>query len=63
MADTGKVASCGHCGSEVRIIKERDLLVFWICDRCGCRGADSVPDMPRHDSDVRRRERLRAQGR
>ena len=38
---------CPQCGREVRVVNERDAVVFYIRDHCGRRGAYSVPERPR----------------
>ena len=38
--------SCPECKRQVRVLNERDAVVFYICDHCGLRGAYSVPERP-----------------
>jgi len=39
MVDGGPLPPCRTCGKEIRVLSERDRLVFYICDACGTRGA------------------------
>jgi len=34
---------CPHCNAPLRILEERDRTVFFVCDKCGTRGAFSPP--------------------
>ena len=55
MADGVKLPPCVTCGSEVRVLTERDRLVFYICDVCGARGAVDLRGKPTDDDRDRTR--------
>jgi len=49
MVDGGALPPCRTCGKEIRVLSERDRLVFYICDACGTRGAFDRRNPPPRD--------------